>query len=47
MEVHTLWPLCQGEMEGVRGGFVDAAFSGGEPRLLGRVLRGGFPEVVG
>ncbi|MEW6638365.1 MAG: ATP-binding protein, partial [Actinomycetota bacterium] len=57
MEVHTLWPLSQGELEGVREGFVDAAFSGGAPpvsleaedppRLFERVLRGGFPEVVG
>jgi predicted AAA+ superfamily ATPase len=57
MEVHTLWPLSQGEVEGVREGFVDAAFSGGVPpvslevedplRTFERVLRGGFPEVVG
>ncbi len=57
MEVHTLWPLSQGELEGVREGFVDVAFSGQAPQqtgedettvqLLERVLRGGFPEVVG
>lgn len=56
MEIHTLWPLSQGEVEGVREGFVDAVFSDtrptiaedGEPwpRLLDRILRGGYPEVV-
>lgn len=56
MEVHTLWPLSQGEIEGVREGFVDAVFSDtrptfaadGEPwpRLLERIIRGGYPEAV-
>lgn len=27
MEILTLWPLSQGEIEGVREGFVDAVFS--------------------
>ena len=56
MEIHTLWPLSQGEIEGVRDGFVDAVFSDtlppvtgdGEPwtRLIERIVRGGYPEVV-
>jgi uncharacterized protein len=56
MEIHTLWPLSQGEIDGRRESFVDAAFAEGalshsivaEPwsRLLERVLRGGYPEVV-
>lgn len=56
MEVLTLWPLSQGEIEGVREGFVDAAFSDSLPplppdpeptaQLLERIVRGGYPEVV-
>ncbi|MGE3074523.1 MAG: ATP-binding protein [Dehalococcoidia bacterium] len=57
MEVLTLWPLSQGELSGMREGFIDAAF-GPAPPVLGpsrmrgrdiidRVLEGGFPEVVG
>lgn len=55
MEIVTLWPFSQGEIEGVVEGFVDAAF-GDAPPALGaaaggvalaeRVLRGGFPETV-
>ncbi|MBK7329289.1 MAG: ATP-binding protein [Dehalococcoidia bacterium] len=57
MEVLTLWPLSQGELSGMREGFIDVAF-GPAPPVLGpslltqqdlilRVLEGGFPEVVG
>ena len=56
MEIHTLWPLSQGEIDGVRESFVDAMLAArapslvidGEPwtRLLGRVLGGGYPEIV-
>jgi uncharacterized protein len=56
MEVLTLWPLSQGEIEGVREGFVDALFSRTLPAFTGppldrselvqRVLGGGFPEVL-
>jgi len=57
MEVLTLWPLSQGELSGMKEGFMDAAF-GEAPPVLGpsrltpqelilRVLEGGFPEVVG
>lgn len=57
MEVVTLWPFSQGEIEGVREGFIDAVFAPNMPRLKPldkwderkeieqRVLRGGFPEV--
>ena len=56
MEILTLWPLSQGEIEGVREGFIDALFAESPPklsaepeprsRLLERILRGGYPEVV-
>jgi hypothetical protein len=56
MEIMTLWPLSQGEIEGVKEGFVDAVFSGdplpigddpgGTPNLHERLLRGGYPEVL-
>ncbi len=57
MEIVELWPLSQGEIDGRVDGFVDAVFDQGlggwrpgplaRDELLGRVLRGGFPEVVG
>jgi predicted AAA+ superfamily ATPase len=57
MEVLTLWPLSQGEIEGVKEGFVDAVFSDRLPAnldfrenistLLGRIIRGGYPVVHG
>lgn len=56
MEMHTLWPLSQGEIEGTRDEFVDAVFADGalsfadssEPwtSVLERIVRGGYPEVV-
>lgn len=56
MEVLTLWPLSQGEIDGVAEGFVDAVFADALPRLsivpeewsalLERMLRGGYPEVL-
>lgn len=58
MEVITLWPFSQGEIEGVREGFIDAVFSAKLPGLKplekwderkevrGRALNGGFPEVL-
>lgn len=56
MEILTLWPLSQGEIEGVREGFIDALFArrlpalAGEteswPRLIRRMLLGGYPEVL-
>jgi len=57
MQILTLRPLSQGEIEGLREGFLDAVFGdaplrpSGEgearPGLLARVLRGGYPEIVG
>lgn len=57
MEILTLWPLSQGEIEGAPEGFVDALFAraftppGIQPLSRGdlfeRVIRGGFPEVIG
>lgn len=56
MEVLTLWPLSQGEIDGTREGFLDAVFAETLPSLKGtgesradivqRVLRGGYPEVL-
>ncbi len=57
MEVLTLWPFSQGEIEGRREGFVDAVYGErlpdavlGEPvgpgDLWGRVVRGGYPEAL-
>jgi predicted AAA+ superfamily ATPase len=56
MEVIALHPLTQGEVEGRREGFIDAAFSrelelnGAKPmpnaELREIMLRGGFPEVA-
>ncbi len=56
MELQVLWPLSQGELEGVREGFVDALFAEAPPRpvrgeltradLAARMLAGGFPDAV-
>ena len=58
MEVVTLGPLSQGEIDGVDVRFIDHAFGAADPQtwpkppatsrddLIARVLRGGFPEVV-
>ena len=56
MEILTLWPLAQAEIEGTIPGFVDACFSGqaGSPLRLGRspttlvqrMLVGGYPEAL-
>lgn len=57
MEVITLWPFSQGEIEGVRESFIDAVFDAAPLKLPAfdpwnerqevqrRILRGGFPEV--
>ncbi len=57
MEVITLWPFSQGEVEGVRERFIDVVFGSAPLKLREcdqwderkeiqqRVLRGGFPEV--
>lgn len=56
MEVVTLWPLSQSEIEGARGGLTDAFFAAAAPSVPGvdglraavlrRALRGGFPDAV-
>jgi predicted AAA+ superfamily ATPase len=58
MEIHTLWPLSQGEIEGVRERFVDSLFSGRplappdrsealtRDGIIERVLAGGYPEAL-
>lgn len=56
MEVLTLWPFSQGEIEGRVDSFVDACFavdfaprrvaSEPWPGLAERIARGGFPEAV-
>lgn len=56
IELLTLWPLSQGEIEGARETFVDWLFSREplheqpepllRPALLTRLAMGGFPEVV-
>lgn len=57
MEILTLLPLSQGELEGIREGFVDALFAPALPSqaipavdradLFHRVIVGGFPELTG
>ena len=53
MEILTLWPLSQGELDGARESFIDVLFSKdlppiapgtgyGRADLVARVLRGGF-----
>ena len=56
MEILTLWPLSQGEMSGVREGFINKVFTDRLPDappatdtrgdLIARIIRGGFPEAV-
>lgn len=56
MEVLTLWPFSQGEIEGRREGFVDACFASefkpgkfrdtSWPVLAERIVAGGYPEAV-
>jgi hypothetical protein len=55
MEILTLWPFSQGEMEGSKEEFLDAVFAPGSfgitkadsPRdITGRMLTGGFPEAM-
>ena len=55
-EIHTLWPLSQGEIEKRRERFVDRVFDRDIPRVIEsddvradvvrRALLGGYPEVV-
>ena len=55
IEILTLWPLSQGEIEGTKETFIDILFSSELPtkiktrqdwaELLGRILQGGYPVV--
>ena len=55
IEILTLWPFSQGEIDGVHESFVDSLFARLIPserakplpasKLIERVLRGGYPEV--
>ncbi len=54
IEIHTLWPLSQGEIRGKKEGFIDALFSAKKlptvkPATIADILiianRGGYPEV--
>jgi uncharacterized protein len=55
VQIVTLWPFSQGEIEGVKENFIDWAFrdqispprvpGGDRKELLMRALRGGYPEV--
>ena len=55
MELHTLWPLSQGEIEGVRETFVDRLFAPKletpaaapttEDDMIDRICAGGYPEA--
>jgi len=56
MEILTLWPFSQGEVDGMKEGFVDAAFDDKAPsytkgtedrtRLVKRIFTGGYPEIL-
>jgi predicted AAA+ superfamily ATPase len=56
MEVLTLWPLAQAELEGITPSFVDDCFAGrpqhlrlypsGREALVARALAGGYPEAA-
>jgi predicted AAA+ superfamily ATPase len=52
IEVRTLWPLSQGEIEGRRETFIDMLFGDGPPAVNGtgtaieRALAGGYPEAI-
>lgn len=55
IEVYTLWPFSQGEVAGMREGFIDGLFGQHLPSglaeplsraaLIERVVRGGYPEI--
>jgi uncharacterized protein len=55
MEVVTLWPLSQGELNGQREGFIETVFASGplprcqgvdDPTLFNMLVTGGYPEAV-
>jgi len=56
IQIVTLWPLSQGETEGVKENFIDwvfgedislpRSFSGDRKDVLMRAIRGGYPDVI-
>lgn len=56
MEIMTLWPLSQGEIQETQEGFIDVVFSDnalpvkripvGRDDIIGRILAGGYPEAL-
>jgi predicted AAA+ superfamily ATPase len=56
MEILTLWPFSQGEVDGMRESFVDVAFDDkpssykkdteDRARLIKRIFTGGYPEIL-
>jgi uncharacterized protein len=56
VEIHTLWPLSQAEIEGVPGRLIDVlldecshparAPATSRPELIERIVRGGYPDAV-
>ncbi|HEY9786064.1 MAG TPA: ATP-binding protein [Candidatus Obscuribacterales bacterium] len=55
IEIHTLWPLSQGELNGVRESFIDTIFGDNRPNtktrldlpdLIQLMSVGGYPEAV-
>lgn len=55
VEIHAMWPLSQGEIQGVKEKFIDTIFaqqlpktikSAAQDALLGKIVTGGYPEVV-
>jgi predicted AAA+ superfamily ATPase len=55
VEIHTIWPLSQGEIRSVKEGFIDAIFSKNkfqyksqlkEEELINIILAGGYPESL-
>jgi len=57
MEILTLWPFSQGEIEKNQEDFIDSVFSRADPRkqypplkgsdMIQKILRGGYPEILG
>ena len=55
MEIHTLWPLAQAELNHTQGSFIDQAFKEQLPwdssalsmqEVLEQILMGGYPDVL-
>jgi uncharacterized protein len=56
LEIYTLWPLSQGELEGKKEDFISFVFNASSfpiyqntltlEGLIERILRGGYPEII-